>query len=519
MFVLRDYQNDIINQVRQAIAAGHRKILVVVPTGGGKTVIAAQIVKLAAQKGRRSQFLAHRRELIYQCADKLERFGVDHGILMAGEYPYGAADCQVASVQTIAARCITTDKLPFPDSDVVIIDEAHRSLAPTYITLINHYGESVVIGLTATPIRGDGKGLGHVYDYMVLGPSTQWMIDHGFLVQPITFAPTILDLTGVKVRGGDYDPADLEARMNQRSLVGDIVEHWYRLAHDRPTVVFASGVKHSINLRDEFAKAGVAVAHVDGDTPLPERKQLVHDLKVGKVQVVCNYGVLTEGFDEPSLSACVLARPTKHLGLYIQMGGRTLRTCEATNKKDSRIIDHSGNVYEHGFIQDTHRWLLEEGRALMSTPAERQKDLDEKKPITCVMCATVYTRQLPCPTCGHIPEKRGKHVESRSGDLMEVRAESRRTAKERKFTPEERELWYRSLLTIGNKKPKVKKVEGWAAHKYKKKMGVWPDNDFSKVPLEEPAPEVKSWCRGMDIRYAKAMEKQNENDNQTSSAG
>jgi superfamily II DNA or RNA helicase len=509
-FVLRDYQRLCINEVRQAILAGYRKILIVAPTGSGKTVIAAQIVKLAADKMRRSMFLAHRRELIYQCADKLVHFGVDHGILMAGEFPYGAADVQVASIDTLRARCITTEKVPFPDSDIVVVDEAHRSLAPTYITLINHYGDRVVIGLTATPIRGDGKGLGHIYDYMVQCPSIQELTDMGHLVPAVTFAPTIVDLTGVKIVNGDYDPAELQARMNTRALVGDIVTHWYRLASDRPTVVFASGVKHSIHLRDEFGKMGAKVAHVDGDTPLPERKQMVRDLKEGQIQVVCNYGVLTEGFDEPTLAACVLARSTKHLGLYLQMAGRTLRP--AADKKDSRIIDHSGNVYEHGFGSDERHWVLEEGRALTTTKAERQLEFDEKKPITCVRCATVYSGQLPCPHCGHIPEKKGRYVESRSGELMELRDNKRRTAKARKFTATEREHWYTMLLGYAEEKGWQ---PGWAAHRYKAKFDEWPDDEFSCEP-EEPTAECLSWIRGMNLRYhyaKKAEEARNEANN------
>ena len=514
MFLLRDYQNVAIDEVRQAILAGHRKILIVAPTGSGKTVVAAQIVKLAAEKFRRSMFLAHRRELIYQCADKLVHFGVDHGILMAGEYPYGAADCQVASIQTVAARCITTEKIPLPNSDVVIIDEAHRSLAPTYLTLINHYGERVVIGLTATPIRGDGKGLGHVYDYMVQLPSVSELIRLGHLVKPVTFAPTIPDLTGVKIKGGDYDPTELEARLNNRSLVGDIVTHWHRLAHDRPTIVFASGVKHSINLRDEYRKSGVKAAHIDGDTPLEERKQIIADLNVGEVQVVCNYAVLTEGFDEPKLSACVLARSTKNLGLYLQMGGRTLRP--ADYKEDSLIIDHSGNVYEHGFIQDDRQWVLEEGRALTTTSAERQKDFDERDPITCVMCATVYTGQRNCPNCGHMPVKKGKHYETRHGELMEVRADKRRTARKRIFTIADKEEWFQMFIGYGDDKG-YDNPEGWAAHKYKKKFGDWPEHDFSREGIE-PSLECKSYIRSRNIAYAKWKEKQNEDDNKASSA-
>jgi superfamily II DNA or RNA helicase len=515
MFELRGYQNDIINQVRQAILAGHRKILVVVPTGGGKTVIAAQIVKLAAEKFRRSQFLAHRRELIYQCADKLEKFGVDHGILMAGEYPYGAADCQVSSIQTIAARCITTDKMPLPQSDVVIIDEAHRSLAPTYITLINHYGKAVVIGLTATPIRGDGKGLGHVYDHMVLGPTVQWMIDNKFLVKPVTFAPTIPDLTGVKVKGGDYDPGELQAKMMRRQLVGDVIEHWFRLAADRSTIVFASGVKHSISLRDEFIKQGVRAAHVDGDTDLKDRKSMIDDLRNDRLQVVTNYAVLTEGFDEPKLSAGVLARPTKNLGLYIQMGGRMLRPCDEIGKVDSRLIDHSGNVYEHGFIQDEHQWILEEGKALNSSNADRQRELDESKPITCVKCATVYTKQINCPTCGHVPEKKGKYVESRSGELMEVRAEKRRSAKKRVFSATEKESWYNQFIHYAREK-EYKSATGWAAHKYKAKFKEWPEREFA-TDGEEPSAECLSYIRSRNIAYAKAREKEDAANNKASS--
>lgn len=503
-FVLRDYQDAILDEVRDAIRAGYRKILIVVPTGGGKTVIAAEMVRLAADKLRRSMFLAHRRELIYQCADKLVKFGVDHGILMAGEYPYGAADCQVASIQTICARCLTTEKLPLPNSDIVFIDEAHRSLAPTYLTLINHYGEEVVIGLTATPIRGDGKGLGHVYDYMVKGPSIKWMIEHGHLVMPRTIAPTIPDLTGIPIKGGDYDPVELQARMNTRPLVGDVVEQWFANASDRPTIAFASGVKHSINLCDEFRKAGVKAAHVDGDTHLDDRKEIIRGLHNGDVQVVTNYAVLTEGFDEPKLAAGIIARATKNLGLYIQMGGRILRPDEG--KDDSLLLDHSGNVYEHGFIQDEHDWVLEEGKALTTTNADRQLELDERKPITCVQCATVYTGQRICPHCGHEPKKKGKHYDSRSGDLVELRWEKRRTAKKKVFSATEKEQWFNEFIQYGRDKG-YSNPEGWASHKYKGKFKEWPDRDFSRHG-EEPSAVVLAYIRSRNIAYAKRREKE-----------
>ncbi len=515
MFELRKYQDKAIDDLRQAIRAGSRNPLLVAPTGSGKTVIAAQLVKSAVKKNRSVMFLAHRRELVNQCADKLEKFGVDHGIIMSGEYLYGAADCQVASIDTLRARCISTDRLPLPRADVLIIDEAHRSLAATYLKIIEAYPNAIVIGLTATPIRSDQKGLAHVYDSMIQCPTVQALTDLGHLVPAKTFAPTIPDLTGIKIRGGDYDERELARAMNRRELVGDIIEHWFRLARDRPTVVFASSVKHSISLRDEFIKQGVRVVHVDGETPLPERNQMIRDLKSGAVQVICNYGVLTEGFDEPSLAACVLARPTKNLGLYLQMAGRTLRPSDG--KENTIIIDHSGGVYEHGFVADDHQWVLEEGRALKTTNEERQKDLDEKNPITCVMCATVYTGQINCPHCGHVPVKRGEHVESRSGDLMEVRAEKRKTAKKRVFTMDEKREWFRMLCGHAMNK---KKTQGWVAHTYKSKFGVWP-NSFNedRDTAINPSGEVLGYIRHRNIAYAKKMEKQSANDNQASSTG
>lgn len=506
MFELRDYQVDAIHDLRQAIRAGSKRPLLVAPTGAGKTVIAAQIVRAANAKNRQVMFLAHRRELVNQAADKLASFGVEHGVIMAGEELHGGADCQVASIDTLRARCINSDRLPLPYADVLVIDEAHRSLAATYLEIIKRYPHAIVLGITATPIRGDGKGLGHIYDDMIQCPTVQQLTDLGHLVPAITFAPTIPDLTGIKIKGGDYDPVELEARMNRRELVGDIVTHWHRLANDRATVVFASGVKHSINLRDEFAKQGVSVAHVDGDTNLRDRNNMVRDLRSGALQVICNYGVLTEGFDEPRLAAAVLARATKNLGLCLQMAGRTLRPCEAIGKTDTRIIDHSGNVYEHGFVADNHNWVLEEGKALVSSNADRQRELDEREPITCIKCATVYHGQLICPHCGYLPEKKGKHVESRSGELMEVRVDKRLTAKKKVWTATEKEEWFNMFLQYGREK-EYKNPKGWASHKYKAKFKDWPEWEFSEDG-EEPSPECLSYIRSRNIAYAKAKEKE-----------
>jgi superfamily II DNA or RNA helicase len=327
----------------------------------------------------------------------------------------------------------------------------------------------------------------------------QKLTDMGFLVPARYFAPTIPDLTGVKV-DGDYDRRELEVAMNQRRLVGDIVTHWHRLALGRPTVVFASGVRHSINLRDEFVKSGVKAEHIDGETKLADRKNIIRNIRSGRTRVITNYGVLTEGFDEPKLSCCVMARPTRNFGLSIQMAGRTLRP--ADDKKDTIILDHSGNVYEHGFIADDHQWILEEGRALTTDRKKRQETFDAKGPITCIKCSAMFIGQRMCPYCGYLPQRKGEYLETRHGELMEVRAKKRRTAKKRTYTMDEKQQWYSMFIFYCTEK---KYKPGWAAAKYKTKFKVWPKG-LHKVPAA-PSSECLSYIRAMNIRYAKSKEK------------
>jgi superfamily II DNA or RNA helicase len=481
---------------------GYKSILVVAPTGAGKTVIGASIIHAAEQKGNQSIFTAHRRELVKQTARKLQAFGVDHGIIMGSDTRDIWQGVQVASIQTLASRYMNPKKrhlLSLPRVSVNMVDEAHRSVSPTYTKLIDHYkaNGSINIGLTATPIRGDGKGLGRHYDYMVLAPSMQELIDSGYLVPPRYYAPTIPDLTGVRTRMGDYVEGDLEEVLDHREAVGDIITNWQRIAPDRKTIVFASGVRHSMHIAEQFSLAGVRAAHIDGKTPKSERDETLARLENDDLQVVSNCMVLTEGFDCPALDCCVLARPTRNVGLFLQMAGRVLRCFPG--KEDSVIIDHSGNIYEHGFLEDDHGWVLTDSEACKSRE-ERQKEFDEKKPITCTNCAHVYTGQLPCPKCGHIPERRGEYVETRHADLIEIRREKRekdieKARKKMPATQEEKQLWYSMFYSYALSKGHK---EGSVAHKYKEKFGVWPKN-MRKVEVE-PSPECEAYITHLNIK-------------------
>src|SRR6516162_8899478 len=199
-----------------------------------------------------------------------------------------------------------------------------------------------------------------MFEIIVEGPPVAELIKAGYLVPTRVYAPYRPDLSGVRVERGDYVENQLAERMDKQQLVGDIATHWLRLAKRRPTVAFATSVGHSVHLRNQFRASGVLAEHIDGSTPVEERDRTLARLAAGTVEVVCNYMVLTEGWDQPKVSCLVLARPTKHMGLYRQMVGRVLRP--APGKADALILDHAGAVFEHGFVDEPVIWTLAEDK-------------------------------------------------------------------------------------------------------------------------------------------------------------
>src|SRR5680860_198503 len=294
MVEARPYQEKAIEDVDSV-----KHPLIVAATGAGKTVIAAKIVQRAAPS--HVLYLAHRRELIHQAQAKLAELGIASGAILAGEPRNNMRGVQVASVQTLHSRCIRGDA-DLPPADLVFVDEAHHATAQTYRTILERYPEAKIIGMTATPCRKDGRGLGGVFTDIVECPSVQELVDLGFLVPTRVFAPTTPDLKGVATKRGDYVEKELAERVDKPELVGDIVSHWHRLAERRKTVVFATSVTHSIHLKDEFIKSGVRAEHIDGKTPKAERDDILARLSSGDIELVTNCMVLTEGWDQPDVS-------------------------------------------------------------------------------------------------------------------------------------------------------------------------------------------------------------------------
>jgi DNA repair protein RadD len=489
---LRPYQTDITAEFEAHVGRGDRSILLVAPTGSGKTIIASAIV---AGSDRRVLMVAHRREIVNQTSDKLTACGVSHGIIQAGDEKKlrPTAAVQVASIQTLHARAIRSTTMPMPLADLLIIDEAHHACAMTYQKVLGAYPDAIVLGLTATPCRGDGRGLGGIFKTMIECPQVPDLIEQGYLVKARVYAPVDPDLRGVKTQAGDYVEAQLAERMDRDKLVGDIVTHWFKYGERRKTVAFACSVGHSIHIRDEFVRAGVCAEQLDGSTAIDERAAILSRLASGETEVVCNCMVLTEGFDLPDMGCIILARPTKKMGLFRQMIGRGLRP--ADGKSDVVVLDHSGAVFRHGLPEDYVAWTLSPDLKATAPEHQKRQGSYESKLIECSQCSALRLGGQPCPHCGFLPRRPAEFVANAAGELGLVTAGKARAHYD-EFAKAE---WHAMLTGVAVErgyKP------GWVAHKYREKFGDWPQSRH--VAPIDPSREVLSWVRSRNIAWAKS---------------
>jgi superfamily II DNA or RNA helicase len=380
---LRPYQTDCVARVRDALRRS-RRVLLQSPTGSGKTVAFCWLATAVAAHGARIWILGHRQEIVEQISAALASFGVEHGIVMAG-CPETPAAVQVASVMTLARRLARHD----PDIDLLVVDEAHHSTAETWRRILAVLPEkTLILGVTATPERLDGKPLGDLYRELVPGPGVKELVDAGWLAPAVTFAPAIRpDLSGIRIRAGDWEQEALAERMMAGGITGDAVAHYTRLMPQLPGLAYCVSRAHSESVAEAFNAAGYSALHVDGETPQDKRRAAVAALGAGKLDLVANCALFSEGVDVPALGIVLMLRPTKSLGLYLQMCGRAVRT--APGKRRAIILDHAGNSLEHGLYDFPHQWSLQ-GRA-KTRPLVRQ----------CPQCGAVIEAGLgECPECG-----------------------------------------------------------------------------------------------------------------------
>ena len=495
MIELRPYQSDLVESVRDEIKQGKRRVLMVLPTGGGKTFIMSEIASRAVEKGNKVLCLMHRRQLVQQMQDRFADYGLECGVIMSGVDTALGCPVQIGTIQTYHRRLKLSDldcNKFFIDASVIMIDEAHRSLSRTFLETLSNYTGRVVIGVTATPCLASGLGMGLLYESIVDNIGVQALIDQGNLVKAIYYAPAKIDLNGIRIVRGDYDIKKLGEKVNDKKLIGDIYENWARIAHDRQTIIFAVNVKHSKAIKNEFAKRGVLIEHLDAHSSEDERERVLKSFMNGDIQIVTNVGLYTEGFDYPGASAIVLARPTKSMGLYRQMAGRGLRPYPS--KENCIIIDHGGCVEKLGFVEDDVLWSIDGKELAYKKKVTRKK---EKTILTCEMCSAAFVGKR-CPVCGNEVKDYGKKIECIEADLVEVG-----NTKKPKATMAEKKEFF-AMLEWKRREKGYK--PGWAAWKYKERFGVFPRNIGYAAP-KLPDLKFENWYRYTLIKNAKRREK------------
>lgn len=489
--VLRDYQVQAIGQLAKQIQAGHRRPLLVSPTGSGKTVTAAELVRRAVAKGSRVLIVAHLKEIIDQTSAKLDAYSVPHGVIQASHWRrFPDLPVQIASVQTLVRR-------EFPPANLLVIDEAHHARAGTYQKIIDAYPNAPVVGLTATPWRGDGKGLGELFDGMVVAATPAELIEQGHLVHFGGFSFELPDLSGVVQRGQDYDESQLELACNQARIVGGIVDEWLAHAGGVRTICFAVGVAHSLSIVERFRAAGVPAEHLDADTPKADREAILERLSAGTTRVLSNVGILTEGWDCPSAACCILARPTKSLTLYLQMVGRVLRPHPESGKDRALIHDHAGALLEHGLPDEQRDYSLEADIA-------RSKRDQAPGVVQCPPpCGRIYPSEVPfCPECGAGNAKQRTAADGER-EVEEVRAQRKLAIDEirqlRNVSIRTQAAEYKRLLKLAEHKGYK---SGWAAHQFKATFGEWP----RRIPEDVLNNVVPATRPVVDLRRLRALQ-------------
>lgn len=341
-YTLRKYQETNIGRIRKQFSSGVKRVLLVEPTGAGKTVEFVYIAENAAERDKQVLILVHRAELLNQCSAKLTEMGVEHGKLI-GKNNVQKGNVLVGSVQTVCRRL---DKIRNPD--VIILDEAHHAPARSFASILEHFSDAYLLGVTATPMRLDRRGLKRYFDSMIVAETIRDLIDSDYLCQPIVYAPNIgIDVSRIKSQYGDYDKGAVEdAFLDDPKIIGDVVRHYRRYSDGLPAIAFCATVKHADEVARRFREEGIASDSIDGGNSDDERVRKIEALGNGSIKVLTSCELISEGVDIPIVSTAILLRPTHSLGLYMQQVGRVLRPY--TGKSHAVILDHVGNVFRFG---------------------------------------------------------------------------------------------------------------------------------------------------------------------------
>ncbi len=442
--ILRPRQLQALDDLRRAYAEGARAPILVAPTGFGKTATAAEIVRQAVAKGRSVWFLAHLREILDDTSARLTAAGINHGQIRAGRSVNYRVPVQVVAVQTAVRR----QGLPRPD--LIIIDECHLAVAKTYRQVIDAVGRPMLLGLTGTPQRLDGRGLGEVFDDLVLTCSTLQLIEEGLLAPVRLFAPRLADLPAC--RGKDFNQEQDASILGKPKIIGDALTHWQKLCAGRRGVAFCCNVRHAQAVAEQWRRAGYRAMAVHGKSSDAERREAITGLRAGRLDLVACAELWIAGVDVPEIDAVIWLRGTTSVTAWLQGNGRGLRI--APGKKDLLIIDHTDNSDPSRLDHPLREWEW-------SLDGKAKKKAEQRISVkVCPKCfAAMPSAAQRCNECGHVfsaaPRAELLQVD---GELVERKLEIRSRKREQGSAQTLEEL-----IQVGQQRG-MKNPRGWARH-------------------------------------------------------
>lgn len=512
--VLRPYQRELLASTALALRQ-FKRLCVQAPTGGGKTHCIAAIVLAAVHAGLRVLILATRTRLVSQLHDRLDAFGVPHGVMAASlrGLTHGGMRVQVASVDTLYRRCIADAKMPLPMADVVIFDEAHLALGASRRKILDSYPGAWIFGFTATPAKTSGAALSEQFDKLILGPTVSDLIAAGMLVKPRIFSRPVvtskdLRAVGTDSKTGDFKTGKLSALMSRPKLVGDVVTNWLRIANGKRTLVFACDKAHGTQIVTEFRQAGVACEQLTDQDDEATREEVIGRLENGTTQVIVNCFLLSYGIDIPRVECIVLARPTRSVVLYLQAVGRGMRP--ASDKDAVIVIDHGRVVENLGLPTYDRDWSLDGANVNVVARdklAEARQSTDEK-PRHCKECSCVWLvteNGNSCPNCGWQFVVKAKPVQVTQADLGEINALMPVDGDMEKFYAEACDWYANRWPDRWQAKQNSGRFWAWSQTRTKFKR---PEDEripsrFWGLPIQQASPATAGWLKAQIIRWAK----------------
>lgn len=527
---LYDYQSRAVEALRENIKNGIRTQVLCAPTGSGKTVMATYLIKAARLKGSRAMFLCDRVALINQTSNTLDQYGIPHGVIQASHWRNRPDELiQVVSQNTLERRGWPTGV------DLMIVDECHTMRAQTTEQIKN--SSARVIGLTATPFT---PGMADVYEEIVSVTTTNKLIDEGKLCPFTIFAPATINTEGVKVnKFGEWAEGEIQDRAIR--VVGDVVENYWKYGHPRKFIAFGHTIRHCEEIRNALMGSGVRCELYVSETPDAERQLILDEYRKPDSAILglVSVAALSKGFDVPDVSCLIIARPLrKSKSEHIQIIGRGLRADPANPDKKCVIIDHAENCVRFGgfmadFFENSVDGLPQEekksrkklpfydyyetylegdgvrhngnewvatctigpARIPGSDNAWFQTNIEEEQWKRCPKCHHVHKPRKSCPECGfEYPRKSIIHEEGQLTNIEMIAA-----------AKTDQMRWYAGILYSAHRF-RMQKPDGWAAHKFRDKFGIWPSPAVKQTPPRAPDSDVAGWLQHKYIAYKKATE-------------